>query len=194
MTDGRIPGKWINEPRFAEMDVDTWCVFTKAIAFSNEAGTDGHVKHRYLPNLHPSGERQPKTYERLTDLGLWKPVADGYQFIGWSVKAHHGGLGQATAESVKRNRQNARDRQRKHREGVTRDITRSEGRDVGQDTTGQDRTGLLRKRLNRTRRTSQRGKSRRSLPICLTNRSSASRARRGAREGRLILRRPSRRR
>jgi hypothetical protein len=142
MTDGRIPGKWISEPRFAEMKADTWCVLTKAITWSNEAGTDGLIKRRYLSIFHPDGSF-PDAYAELVEMGIWQIVADGYQFVDWAVKPHQGGLGQSSAEQVRTHKAQARERQRKFRAKatdapVTGDVTDSVTRDVGQDTTGQD--------------------------------------------------------
>lgn len=138
----------MNEPRFIEMSVDAWCVMTKAITWSNEAGTDGHIKRRYLPLLHPDGER-PQAYAEIADLGLWVPTGDGYQFLDWNKTAHQGGLGQSLAEDVKKSKASNRQRQRRYREksdggpdgpdgGVTGDVTRYMTRDVGQDRTGQE--------------------------------------------------------
>ncbi|MFL0411070.1 hypothetical protein ACH0AH_07825 [Microbacterium paludicola] len=137
MTDGRIPGKWINEPRFIEMSVDAWCVFTKAIAWSNEAGTDGHIKRRYLNLLHPDGEH-PQAYAEIAALGLWEPTSDGYQFNDWNKKAHHGGLGQELAENVRnqkeRNRKKVADwRKRQGSTPVTGYVTAQETGHVGQE-------------------------------------------------------------
>ena len=146
MTDGRIPGMWTNQPRFIEMDTHTWCVFTKAIAWSNEAGTDGHIPQRYLPLLHPDGYCQP-AYSKLIDMGLWQSTSDGYQLRKWSEKPSVGGLGQSTAEQVESNKDKNRERQAKFRaakqgdpkgpggKGVTRDVTRDVGQGPGQ---GQD--------------------------------------------------------
>lgn len=144
MTDGRIPGKWINEPRFVEMSVDAWCIFTKAIAWSNEAGTDGLVKRRYLGLLHPQGE-MPAANHEIAALGLWLPISDGFQFIDWNKPAYQGGLGQELAINVQKGKEAARERQQKFRERkkamdatpATGDVTRDVRRDVGQDRTGQ---------------------------------------------------------
>lgn len=146
MTDGRIPGKWMNEPRFIEMDVDAWCVFTKAIAWSNEAGTDGFIKWRYLSLLHPAGDH-PSANAELVELGLWAKTPTGYQLLDWDKPAHQGGLGQSTAEQVRTAKDVNRKRQQRFRErkaaeqaaatgDVTRYVTRPETGDVGQDRTG----------------------------------------------------------
>ncbi|GEB94395.1 hypothetical protein [Microbacterium lacticum] len=139
MTDGRIPGKWIAEPRFAEMSVDAWCVFTKAIAWSNEAGTDGVVKRRYLSQFHPSGETQPAAYKELADLGLWAPTPDGYAFKDWAKKAHLGGLGQSTAAQVQKNRNASKATSKAYRERAKGDQSRDTVTPAGH--VGQDRTG-----------------------------------------------------
>lgn len=149
MTDGRIPGKWMNEPRFIEMDVNAWCVFTKAIAWSNEAGTDGLIKRRYLSLLHPDGE-QPRAFETIAEMGLWKPIDGGYQLVDWNKKAHQGGLGQETAENVRAQKKRKRENQQAYRDrkateggpggpggGVTGDVTGHVADHVGQDRTGQ---------------------------------------------------------
>lgn len=149
MTDGRIPGKWMNEPRFIEMHADTWTVFTKAIAWSNEAGTDGLIKWRYLSLLHPDGE-MPAAHADLVERGLWAKTPDGYQFHNWSKPAHQGGLGQATAEQVQSYKERKRTNQKAYRErqaakdgngggpegGVTGHVTDGMTDHVGQDRTG----------------------------------------------------------
>lgn len=149
MTDGRIPGKWMSEPRFIEMSADAWCVMTKAIAWSNEAGTDGHIKQRYLGLLHPDGD-QPRAYSEIAQLGIWEYVDDGFKFIDWAKPAHQGGLGQSLAAEVQATKERKRRNQRNYRqrqssgggdaEGVTGHVTGPTTGDVGQDRTGQDRT------------------------------------------------------
>lgn len=147
MTDGRIPGKWVSEPRFAEMPDATFGFLARAIAWSNEAGTDGHIKRRYLANLHSTGEQQPQVYAQLEAAGLWKKTADGYQFIGWDKKAHQGGLGQELAENVRSYKDRKRVNQQRYRDKlasadgghVTGHVTDSVADHVGQDTTGHDR-------------------------------------------------------
>ncbi|MGG5172683.1 hypothetical protein ACQR35_10960 [Pseudarthrobacter sp. J1738] len=135
----------MNEPRFIEMSVDAWCVFTKAIAWSNEAGTDGLIKRRYLALLHPQGE-QPRANSEIADLGLWHATVDGYQFVDWNKKAYQGGLGQELAAVVQEQKDKNKVRQQKWRDGqkdnkdnspVTRDVTGNVTRDVGQDRTRQ---------------------------------------------------------
>lgn len=153
MTDGRIPGKWMNEPRFIEMSADTWTVFTKAIAWSNEAGTDGFIKWRYLSLFHPDGE-QPQAHAELVALGLWTKTASGYQLTDWSKPAHQGGLGQATAEQVQQGKARNRRAQAAYRarqnsggddgpgggQAVSDDVSAYVSDDVGQDRTGQAQT------------------------------------------------------
>ena len=146
MTDGRIPGKWINEPRFVEMSVDAWCIFTKAIAWSNEAGTDGLVKRRYLGLLHPQGE-MPAANHEIAALGLWRPTSDGFQFIDWNKKAHHGGLGQELAAVVQGQKERSKSNQQAYRDRlkgksddtapVTGDVIANVSDHVGQDRKGQ---------------------------------------------------------
>lgn len=149
MTDGRIAGHWIGDPRFDEMSVDAWCVFTKAITWSNERGTDGKVPMRYLLLLHPEGPCQP-AHDELEAMNLWVRVQDGYQLQGWNVDTRSGGLGQETAVRVreqrdrrKRTQQAYRDRKKKDQVSLsTGDVTGNEADNeagnVGQD---EDRTG-----------------------------------------------------
>ena len=153
MTDGRIPGKWMNEPRFIEMNADTWTVFSKAIAWSNEAGTDGLIKWRYLSLLHPDGE-QPKAHQELAEMRLWTKTPIGYQLLDWNKPAHQGGLGQATSEQVQTYKERKRRNQQEYRDrkaaegggddgpngGVTGHVTDGMTDHVGQDTTGHAQT------------------------------------------------------
>ena len=142
MTDGRIPGKWVSEPRFAEMPDAIFGFLARAIAWSNEAGTDGHVKRRYLAQLHASGEVRPHAYKLLEDEGIWKATPDGFQFLKWDVPAHRGGLGQSLAADVQaqkaRKRKNVADHRERQKQGgapssVTGYVTGSDSGDVGQD-------------------------------------------------------------
>ncbi|MGK0715133.1 hypothetical protein ACR5KS_03560 [Leucobacter sp. W1153] len=138
MTDGRIPGKWVSEPRFAEMPDAIFGFLARAIAWSNEAGTDGHVKRRYLAQLHASGEVRPHAYKLLEDEGIWKATPDGYQFIDWDKKAHHGGLGQELAANVRAYKERKKANQQRYRDKgasrpVTGHVTGSVADHVGQD-------------------------------------------------------------
>lgn len=161
MTDGRIPGMWVTQPRFIEMNVNTWTVFTKAIAWANEHGTDGHVPRRYLAFLHPDGH-YPDAYTELCDMGLWYPAGDGYQFSKWAEKPSVGGLGQSTAEQVEENKKSNRERQQRWREkqkagegspgqeSVTRYVTRDVGQGQGQGPgQGEEQQEDLEREVNR---------------------------------------------
>ena len=155
MTDGRIPGNWITEPRFVEMPDDIFGFLARAIAWSNEAGTDGAVKQRYLAHLHSDGHRHPAVYDQLEQQGLWEKTADGYQFRDWTKPSRQGGMGQSSAETVRSAKKASARRQQKFREKrnyapTEADVTalhtavterRDTGQDVGQDTTGQAEYG-----------------------------------------------------
>lgn len=110
MTDARLPGPWLHRVAFDELDDMTWRVFTRALMWCAEQGTDGFVPRRYLVQLHPDGE-QPASFDVLVQAGLWERTPNGYQLIDWD-----GELGQSTAEQVATQRANARERQRKYRQ------------------------------------------------------------------------------
>ncbi len=140
MTDARLPGRWLGMMRMDSLTDREWRVFTGALMWSAENGTDGRIPRRYARTLHPDGE-QLDALAGLVTAGLMTATGDGWELIGWGESATgQSGLGQSLAEHVERNKANARERQRRHRASskapaVTRDVTR----DVGQDRTGQDR-------------------------------------------------------
>lgn len=111
MTDARLRGAWLGRLRFDSLSDAAWRVFTSALMWSAEQGTDGMIPARYLRQLHPDGE-QPGAFQELTEAGIWEPAeAGGYQMVGWGAD-----LGQSTAAEVLRYRENARERQQRRRE------------------------------------------------------------------------------
>lgn len=116
MTDGRIAGKWLVEPRFCEMPDPYFAFFVRALTWCNEAGTDGAISTRYLAALHADGERKPEIYDYLETVGLWEKTETGYRFLDWSVSVYKGGLGQSTAEQVRDGKAKAAKRQKDYRE------------------------------------------------------------------------------
>lgn len=134
MTDSRLKGEWLGKIRFDQLSDTGWRVFTSALMWSNEQGTDGLIPRRYLKALHPEGEK-PEAFAELEDAGLFVPTDDGYSMPGWGDKQE---LGQNTAEQVAAYRENAKQRQRKSRaskavisDSATGDVTRDIARDVG---------------------------------------------------------------
>lgn len=112
MADARLRGAWLGKMRFDDLSDTAWRVFTSALMWSTEQGTDGAIPARYVRFLHPDGE-QPEAVEELVAAGLAKRVDDGLELIDWA-----GELGQSTAEQVEEYKRNARERQRKRRQRV----------------------------------------------------------------------------
>lgn len=104
MTDARLPGRWLGKILFDDLSDPAWRVFTSALMWCAEQGTDGRVPSRYLRQLHPSGEHAA-AFAELARAGVWKRTPDGYELVDWS-----GDLGQSTAEQVERYRANNRER------------------------------------------------------------------------------------
>lgn len=111
MVDSRLRGEWLGSPRFDDMSDTAWRVFTGALMWSNQQGTDGLVPARYLPRLHPDGSQSDAVSE-LVHAGLAELTTDGaLQLLSWSDD-----LGQSPAEKVAEYRTKARDRMRRNRQ------------------------------------------------------------------------------
>ncbi|TQO20323.1 hypothetical protein FB472_1954 [Rhodoglobus vestalii] len=144
MADARIKGEWLNAMRFDALSDESWRVFTGALMWSAENGTDGVIPKRYLRMLHPDGE-QPAAFNEMEVAGLWAATNDGYHLDDWD-----GALGQSTASQVATYKANGLKRARDYRErersklakalgmseptfteNVTRDVTRDVRPHVG---------------------------------------------------------------
>jgi hypothetical protein len=137
VVDTRLRGEWLHTPRFDDLSNEAWRLFTLAMMWSNEQGTDGVVPVRYLKVLHPSVD--PERISELETAGLVDITDEEIRFGEWSRD-----LGQSTAQEVEGRRENARKRQREWRErqavksgsetdDVTRDVTRYVGTGLGSE-------------------------------------------------------------
>jgi hypothetical protein len=109
MVDTRLRGDWLHNPRFDDLSNDAWRLFTLAMMWSNEQGTDGHVPTRYARILHP--DIDIAVAAELAAAGLVEQTDDGIQLVGWDSD-----LGQSSAEYVSRKREEARLRMRNVRQ------------------------------------------------------------------------------
>ena len=141
MTDGRIPGQWIGSPEYDDFGVNAWGLFTRAIAWSNEHGTDGAIPTRYLGVIFPWEKGLREACDELVTRGKLTKTENGYQLPRWSEDARAGGLGQETASRVAELReqrrvraQRARDRKRDP-DLMARDVTRNIASDKTRDVT-----------------------------------------------------------
>lgn len=121
MADARIKGEWLNSMRFDSLTDTTWRVFTGALMWSAENGTDGFIPTRYLRMLHPDGE-QPAAFTQMEAAGLCQKTPTGYQFDDWD-----GGLGQSTSAQIEAYKANARKRARDYRERERKKLVKSVG-------------------------------------------------------------------
>ncbi|GAA3654455.1 hypothetical protein [Microbacterium marinilacus] len=110
MADARLRSEWLGQMRFLDLSDAAWRVFTSALMWSVENGTDGAIPARHLRYLHPDGVRDDANAE-ITAAGLWTATENGYQLEDWA-----GALGQSTAQQIESYRTGARDRQRRRRE------------------------------------------------------------------------------
>lgn len=141
MTDARLPGRWLLDPRMDALSDRAWRIWTNALMFSAEQGTDGLIIRRSFRYLHEHGV-EPHVLDELLNAGLVQITDDAaLQVFDWS-----GSAGQSPAERVQQQRlankeRQARSRARKREKDMgdsTRDVTHNDG---GQDRQGQDRQG-----------------------------------------------------
>jgi hypothetical protein len=131
VTDARLPGRWASSLDMDSLSDASWRVFSYALMWSAENGTDGFIPTRYLKRLHPDGE-QPEAFEQLAHQGLWVRGDAGYQLKDWDTS-----LGQSTREQVETYRAKGRERTRKYRAKRTTDDA-----DVTRDVTGDVRANV----------------------------------------------------
>ena len=138
MTDTRLPDAWLLNPALDKFSHEAWRLFTRALMFCNQQGTDGEIESLYMRHIWPWGD--PSTYVfELIDSGWLQQTGKGFVIPDWEAK------GQSPASQVAAYREKARLRQQKsrsnkrgsHEASVTSDVTR----DVGQERSGHDRSG-----------------------------------------------------
>jgi len=114
VTDARLPGRFLNLPRFDELSDCAMRVFIGSLMWSAEQGTDGELPRRYLRLFHPEGEK-PSAIAELISAGLWLPTESGFIMPEWSTN-----LGQSTAEQVEAYREANRRRSKRYRDSKRR--------------------------------------------------------------------------
>jgi hypothetical protein len=112
MADARLRGEWLGSLRHDNLSDTAWRVFTGALMWSNENGTDGLIPKRYLKYLHPEGE-QSDAINAIEAAGMWVRQGNDYQLLDWD-----GELGQSTALEVQTYKANGRKRSKAYRERV----------------------------------------------------------------------------
>ena len=138
MTDARLPDSWLLNPTLDKLSHEAWRLFTRALMYCNQQGTDGEIETLYLRYVWPYGDPSEQLLE-LMESGWLVETEKGFLIPDWVAK------GQSLASEVEAKRESNRLRQKNHRQknkapqdrSVTGDITR----DVGQDRRGQDTTG-----------------------------------------------------
>lgn len=73
---------------FAHPDVrragkDAAMLFLAGLCWAQHHLTDGEIPDETLPLLAVQAWTRPGVADRLTDVGLWERVDDGYQVVGW---------------------------------------------------------------------------------------------------------------
>ncbi|WP_148061413.1 hypothetical protein [Frigoribacterium sp. PhB160] len=124
--------------KFDNLSDKAWRIFTGALMWSAENGTDGFIPDRYSKRLHPDGSDIQAEWE-LSEAGLWEKTRDadgnkGMQLVDWD-----GALGQSLAIQVETYRANARGRSRRYREKERAKLAKSVGftdESVTRDVTG----------------------------------------------------------
>lgn len=108
MTDARLPGRWLMDPTIRTLGPDRWTVFSWALMWSAEQGTDGLIPRHMLPLLHPKGATAEDA-EALVSMGLWEAEGDGYRVRDWERS-------QSLAADVEHQRERNRRKQQAYRE------------------------------------------------------------------------------
>ena len=142
MTDSRLPDSWLLNPTLDSFSDGAWRLFTRALMFCNQQGTDGDIKSLYMRHIWPWDEPEPYVSE-LVHSGWLEQTPTGFRIPDWEDK------GQSPASQVAEYREKARLRKHKYRSSkkspetgsVPSDGTRDGTRDVGQERSGQDRLG-----------------------------------------------------
>ncbi|HWL76779.1 hypothetical protein [Microbacterium sp.] len=114
MTDARLPGYWLTELRFMDMSDRLWRIFTNALMWCAEQGTDGAVQSRHYRFLYSDGVTEDDI-DSLVVAELAERTDDGFQLQGW---ADDRGLRQSSAATVHAYRERKRKNQAKYREGL----------------------------------------------------------------------------
>lgn len=109
MVDTRLPDKWLHNPRFDDLSSDAWRLFTLAMMWSNQQGTDGRVPVRYLSMLHPDLDADVLLPE-LEAAGIWDLEDVSVTIRSWGAE-----MGQSTAQEVAARRESNRIRQQEYR-------------------------------------------------------------------------------
>lgn len=159
MTDARLPDRWLTDVKYLDLSDSAWRLFTSALMWSNQQGTDGDIP-RVALNIFRTEEQVSSAVAELVQKSHWEETASGFRFSQqWERE-----LGQSTMAEVESRKEANRQRQRRLREkgdsssgeldlassrernsparrnpDVVRDVTRDVTRDVGQETTGKDR-------------------------------------------------------
>ncbi|MDT0182471.1 hypothetical protein Q9S36_20040 [Microbacterium sp. ARD31] len=109
------------DPAVRALGADLWTVFSWALMWSAEQGTDGLIPRHMLTLLHPNGGTVANA-EALVSVGLWEAEGDDYRVKGWERT-------QSLAADVEHQRERNRLKQQAHRQrarerdGVTGYVT-----------------------------------------------------------------------
>lgn len=146
MTDARLPGRWLMNMKIAALSDRAWRVFTSALMWSNEQGTDGRIPPLALRFLYPA-DIPASVIDELVNAELAERRQDGgFDVRDWAKT-------QSAAAEVEHQRERNRTKVRAHRErrksadvtgAVTGDVTGYEPGHTprtGKDRQGQDRRG-----------------------------------------------------
>ena len=69
MTDARLPGRWLMNMKIAALSDRAWRVFTSALMWSTEQGTDGEIPPLALRFLYPA-DIPPSVIDELVNADL----------------------------------------------------------------------------------------------------------------------------
>lgn len=135
MVDTRLPDDWLDGPPYADLTDAAWRLFTGILMHCNKHLTDGRINATSLRFAYPGNPDE--ALRELVDAELLEDLGEHLQVIDW-------GKTQRTRAMIEQQREAWKERQRRHRHGVTPDVTPGETPEV---TTGGD-TGRESRRVS----------------------------------------------
>jgi hypothetical protein len=102
---------YYRDPKIAGLDDAGEVMFTRALAYSGDARTGGHVPDSIVTSLSRKPVTARRTAERIAASGAWTRTTDGWLITRWSEW-------QDALDQLEQKRRRDRDRKRQSRAGV----------------------------------------------------------------------------
>jgi len=107
MTDTRLPDSRLLNPALDKLSHEAWRLFTRALMFCNQQGTDGEIDPLYVRYIWPYGDASEPVDELLAS-GWFERKGELLLIPDWQAK------GQSMADEVEAQRARKRKSSRRH--------------------------------------------------------------------------------